>query len=257
MLIEGVAAVASAAVLGTVGYGILAPRSQFWGPVISRGDASAPGRVALTFDDGPHPEGTPAVLDALGERGVKAVFFVVGAQAVRWPGLVRRIVDEGHIVGNHSYDHHHFGIFWLTRYWDDQIARADRAIEDITGRRPAWFRPPMGFKQFHLFQAVHRHGHSVISFSRRAYDGVPTTPERVIGHIVPRARAGDIITLHDGMLTSPDRPVHAASLAIRPVIDGLRARGLAFARLDELIAPPPYLEELQTPEVARSEQGAL
>src|SRR5205814_1913499 len=89
-------------------YSVFSPRCQFWAPVIRslpRADA-----VALTFDDGPHPDFTPRILDILATRRVSATFFVIGRFARQFPGLIRRIHHEGHSVGNHSYDHDHFGV---------------------------------------------------------------------------------------------------------------------------------------------------
>jgi peptidoglycan/xylan/chitin deacetylase (PgdA/CDA1 family) len=227
--------------------GILAPRSQLWGPVIWRGDPSLPHRVALTFDDGPHPDSTPRILEVLARKDVKAAFFLIGSQAQRWPGLVRELVEAGHAVGNHSFSHHHFGIFRVGGYWRREIAMAAEVIEDAAGVRPAWFRPPMGFKHRHVLKAARLEGHTVITYTRRALDGVPTTPGRIVERLAPAARPGDILTLHDGVDPHYPHPRTATREALPAVIDGLRARGLFLSRLDELIALPPYASIPKTP----------
>src|SRR5262245_58644935 len=129
------ASAAGAALLGTAAYATFAPRARIWSPVIWHGDRSGPPRVALTFDDGPSPEFTPAILDTLGELGVRAAFFVIGASAVRAPALLRRMADEGHVIGNHTFDHDHFGVMRRARYWRDQLSRTDEIIASSTGRR--------------------------------------------------------------------------------------------------------------------------
>lgn len=100
-------------------------------------------RVALTFDDGPDPERTPAVLDLLAQRGVRATFFLVGERAETHPELVRRMVAEGHVVGNHS--HTHAGLFPLSslRNTEEELHRTTESLTRITGLRPRLFRPPL------------------------------------------------------------------------------------------------------------------
>src|SRR5712672_2665830 len=109
LMAAGIPVVAAAALAG-LGYVSIAPRSNFWGPVVYHGDAGGAPRYALTFDDGPCERATPQILDTLHELSAKATFFVIGVNARRFPRIVRRIYDEGHIVANHSYDHSHFGI---------------------------------------------------------------------------------------------------------------------------------------------------
>jgi hypothetical protein len=111
-----VAAVAAAGVatfFAAGAYGMTRAASTMWGPVLSRGRPTA-ARLALTFDDGPLPGTTDRVLDDLRDAGVRAAFFVIGRHAEQWPDLVRRMHDEGHLVGNHSHEHLHTGL--LGRY---------------------------------------------------------------------------------------------------------------------------------------------
>jgi len=228
------------AAVGVGVHGIFAPRSQLWGPVVWRGDASGPPRVALTFDDGPHPEATPRVLDALARAGVRATFFVVGAHVERWPALVRRIHDEGHVVGNHSFEHRVSGSWQRRPYWRDSLARTADVVAGVIGRRPLWFRPPFAVTQWHLCRAAAELGQTVITFGRRGLDGRATTAERIVRRLVPRAAAGDILALHDGVVAGMPRPIEPTLTALVPVLEGLRARGLAVAPLTELVATPPY-----------------
>ncbi|HVR64780.1 MAG TPA: polysaccharide deacetylase family protein [Polyangia bacterium] len=240
MLATLLATATAATATGVAVHGIFAPRSQLWGRVVWRGDRAGAPRVALTFDDGPHPEATPRVLDALARSGVRATFFVIGQHAERWPALVRRIHDEGHLVGNHSYAHSLSGSVSLTGYWEDSIRRTRDVLEAITGRRPAWFRPPFAVKQWHLCRAAARTQQTVVTFSRRALDGRATAPDRIIARLVPRATAGDILALHDGVVAGMPRPIEPTLRALPVVLDGLRGRELAVVPLADLIAAPPY-----------------
>lgn len=235
-----VSTTATAALAAAGAWGLFAPRSRFFGPLVWRGSREGPPRVALTFDDGPHPEATPRILDELARQGARAAFFLIGQNAEKWPAIVRRIVEEGHLVGNHSYSHSRSGGWRFTAYWEDEIRRTSRLIEDAAGVRTAWFRPPFAVKQWHMHRAVRRCGHSMITFTRRGMDGLPTTPGRIVDRLVPRANAGDILTLHDGVASFKDRPIEPTIQALRPILEGLKARGLAIAPLDELIEPAAY-----------------
>ena len=115
-------------------------------------------RVALTFDDGPDPQRTPAVLDLLARQGVRATFFVVGARAEAHPELVRRMATEGHVVGNHSYTHSwRFPLRSLGRTMEE-LCRTGEVLHRITGRQPRLFRPPFGVTNPTIAQAVRRLG---------------------------------------------------------------------------------------------------
>ena len=222
-------------------YVSITPRSRFWGPVVYQGSRADPPRVALTFDDGPHPAATGQVLDALGEAGVKAAFFVIGRNAARWPDVVRRVDAEGHLVGNHSYDHSHYGIMGRTRYWRRQVRETDDLLAQILGKKPLTFRPPMGIRTGHTMHAAREGGHTLVTWTRRSLDGSSsTTPGRILGRVLPHARAGSILVLHDGVEPNSRRDPSPTVAAVRPLVRGLRERGVEPVRLDELIGVRAY-----------------
>jgi peptidoglycan/xylan/chitin deacetylase (PgdA/CDA1 family) len=239
LMAAGIPAITCAG-LGALGYVSVAPRSNFWGRVVHRGDAGGTPRYALTFDDGPCDRATPAILDILGELRVKATFFVIGLNARRFPQVVRRIFDEGHIVGNHSFHHSHFGVMRAGWYWDRQIRDTDALLQSIIGVKPAIFRPPMGARQFHITRAARRHGHTLVTWSRRALDGISTTSERIVARLSERTIAGEILIMHDGIEPNLRRDPAASVAAVRPLILALRQRGLEPAPLDELIKVRAY-----------------
>jgi len=221
---------------GAVGaHAMFAPRSRLFGPVIARGsDTHA---VALTFDDGPWPGSTDVILDLLASHGVPAAFFVIGRYARDRGDLIRRIHGDGHVLGNHSYDHARLGMLRGRRYWREQIERTDEAVERAAGVRPQFFRPPMGFKSPHLMRALV--AHTVITWSRRAFDGVDTAPDHIVRH-ASRAAGGDIILLHDGRDPASQRPIGATAAALSRIIATLREKGLSFLRLDQLVRLPAH-----------------
>jgi peptidoglycan/xylan/chitin deacetylase (PgdA/CDA1 family) len=229
-----------AAGVGGLSYGTFVPGSRIWGPVIWRGTSDGPPRVALTFDDGPTAGATDRVLDVLGELGVKAAFFVIGRNVERHPDLLRRIDADGHVVGNHTFDHSHWGSMRRGRFWREQIDRTNQAIERVLGRRPALFRPPIGHKNPYTMAAARDAGQAVVTWSIRAMDGLPTTPQRILNRLLPGRRAGDILILHDGIEPGRKRDPSATIAAVRPLVLSLRERGLEPVRLDELIGLAPY-----------------
>lgn len=211
--------------------------------IVSRCDASLP-KVALTFEDGPHPGSTPRILDVLRDLGARATFFVVGRRVAQHPDLVERIAEEGHLIGNHSFDHHPFAVLGRERYWEDQLERLDFLVERITGLHLAWFRPPAACSTSGLQRAAFETRHAIVTFTREAPAG---SPER----LVPRARAGDILALRDGPDPCFDRPLGASAVSVKRLIEGLRSRGLETTPLDRLIRPRPYLVEPEPEPAAR------
>jgi peptidoglycan/xylan/chitin deacetylase (PgdA/CDA1 family) len=240
----GLPVAAGCAAMGLLWRTISSPRSDFWGPVVYRGDAGGRPRYALTFDDGPTEGPTCRILDALGEAGAKATFFVIGRNVRRWPKVCRRMADEGHVVANHTMDHSHYGVFRLRRYWERQITETRDLIADVIGRRPALFRPPMGLRTGHCTNAARRSGHRLVTWTRRAVDGVRTTRERILERLAPTTQAGDILVLHDGIEPNGfDRDPEATVEAVGELIRRLRERGLEAARVDEMAGVGAYQEE--------------
>jgi peptidoglycan/xylan/chitin deacetylase (PgdA/CDA1 family) len=237
---------------GAVAFGALAamaiaPRCGAFGRIVyrgPRGERAAPRRIALTFDDGPTADSTDRILDALREHKVPAIFFVIGSNAEREPAMLQRMHDEGHIVGNHSFDHWHYGFVGTRRYWERQISRTDEIVERAIGHRPAFFRPPMGVKTWAIAHAARRLGHTVVTWSRRAMDGVHTTPQRICERVATRATDGDVVVLHDGVepcAHGRGRDQSATVRALPLLLSSLRQRGLEIVRLDQLIGIAAYV----------------
>jgi peptidoglycan/xylan/chitin deacetylase (PgdA/CDA1 family) len=180
--------------------------------------------VGLTFDDGPSEETTPRVLEILREKGVKATFFVVGRQAERYPDLVRRMVAEGHAVGNHTFNHPPMFCFLTPSRLRWEVEHTQATLSPLIGRRPVLFRSPVGLRHPFLAQALEDAGVEYISWRLRTLDTRPQDPDRLRARILGRIAPGDIVLMHD-------RPARGtpALLAILPeVIDRLRDRGYEF-----------------------------
>ena len=227
--------IGGAAIAGAAGaaafYATIGVRAQWLGPTdwIGRTDTNA---VALTFDDGPGPD-TEAILDTLGERNLRAAFFTVGQRVERYPSIARRIVTEGHEIGNHSLSHPNFlsQSFAGTR---EQLARTQRIIEDVTGVKASLARPPYGVKTPSYFSVARELGLRIVQWSVAGFDWQPLTPERVAAHVLRGARAGAIVLLHDADSAGKrDRRATAASIPI--ITDGVHARGLSVEPLGALL----------------------
>ncbi|HEY3644609.1 MAG TPA: polysaccharide deacetylase family protein [Gammaproteobacteria bacterium] len=190
-------------------------------------------QVALTFDDGPDPEVTPAVLDELKRHGAKATFFIIGENLTAHPELGRRIVAEGHVLANHSWQHSYLQNFRLKEWQQQEIARAEHAIEVVTGRSSTClYRPPVGMKTGDLAQAIGALGLKVVAWSVHSRDTVDPDPESMARRVLRNIRSGDIVLLHDG----DDVPGKRKSCvpAVRLILEGLRAKGLESVALTEL-----------------------
>lgn len=177
------------------------PRASYLGRTVTRmpEDPSDPRpKIALTLDDGPDPDVTPAVLDLLDAHGAQATFFCIGRRVEAHPGLAREIVDRGHRIENHTYRHHHSFAFRFVGGLHREIERAQKAIADVTGRRPSYFRAPAGMRSFMLDPVLNRMGLTLVAWTRRGYDAVVGDADRVVPRLVRGLRDGDILLLHDG-----------------------------------------------------------
>lgn len=218
--------------LGVIAWGVFNVNSSMWARTVWRGEGK---RVALTFDDGPDENFTPGVLAILREKAVPAAFFCVGERVRNQPGLTRQIAQAGHLLGNHSDSHAMWINFGLHRRLRREIERCNVAIRDAAGVTPTLYRAPHGFKNPALGDVLRETGMLAVGWQIRGFDAMDASAARIATRVVNGARAGGVITLHDGagLQGTPDR---AATLAALPVIiDGLRARGFKLVRLDELV----------------------
>jgi peptidoglycan/xylan/chitin deacetylase (PgdA/CDA1 family) len=188
-----------------------------------------PDAVALTFDDGPDPEGTPAVLEALRERGASAIFFVCGEQVEREPALAGEIVEAGHTVAVHG--HRHRNMLRLTpRTFVDDLERAIATVEDATGVRPRLYRPPYGIFSFPGIVEVRARGLEPLLWSRWGHDWrADRPPEAIASEATEDLHAGDVLLLHDADHYS-ERWCWRGTVAALPAILGrIEAAGLTTA----------------------------
>lgn len=187
------------------------PRSTWLGPNVTRLPPAAAqrGEVALTIDDGPDPQVTPAVLDLLDTHRARATFFCIARQVEAHPALAREILARGHGLQNHTHAHrHHFSLLGPAGF-RREIARAQNAFVNVTGLRPAFFRAPAGLRNPFLDPVLHRLGLTLVSWTRRGFDTRERRPDRVLARLTRGLAGGDILLLHDGHAMRGDggRPV--------------------------------------------------
>ena len=213
------------------------PRSRLLGPNLLRLTASqaAAGSVALTLDDGPHPEVTPQVLDLLDRHQARATFFCVGRKVEEHAAVAQEIVRRGHDIGNHTYGHSNAFAFNGAAGMRREIERAQQAIERATGRVPQLFRAPAGIRNPFLEPVLCGLGLHLTAWTRRGFDTVTGDPARVAARLTRGLRAGDILLLHDGRSASDARGRPVILEALPRVLDALGERGL---RSEGIHLPP-------------------
>lgn len=211
--------------------GGLLPRSRLLGPNWTR----LPGAdgVALTIDDGPDPDVTPAVLDLLARHGVRATFFCIGERVARYPELARRIAREGHEIGNHTEHHRYVFSLFGPSAMRREIAQAQASISAVCQVMPRFFRAPAGLRNPFLQPCLAQLDLQLASWTRRGYDTVNPDPQVVLERLTRNLAAGDILLLHDGRAarTFEGTPV---ILAVLPRLLAILARqGLSCVTLSE------------------------
>lgn len=220
---------AISAVAGVAIHGIYYRNSPLYGRVITR---VSEGCVSLTFDDGPNPEATPTILDALAERGVKATFFVLGRHAQRWPELVARIARDGHQIGNHGFHHRKLHVKGPA-YIEDDLSLGTEAIVDACGVTPRLFRAPHGFRNPWVTRVASALGQRTVGWSLGVWDSSKPGTNVIADRTVSGARSGSILLLHDGDGYDPAGDRSQTAAAVPAIVDRLVSRSLRFTTIPE------------------------
>ena len=201
--------------------GVFSQRSiQAMGNAIQEADSK---KIALTFDDGPHPYYTQQLLKGLKERNVKATFFITGQNVKAYPEIVKEIYAEGHLIGNHTYSH-----IQLTskneESFKQEIVRTNEAIKEVTGQDTIYVRPPYGSwnkefeKELNMFPVL---------WTVDPLDWCSSDASRIVRSVCSKAKENDIILMHDQYKTT-------VTAALK-IVDELTQKGYEFVTVDELL----------------------
>ncbi|UQZ37117.1 polysaccharide deacetylase family protein [Paenibacillus sp. PK3_47] len=188
--------------------------------------------IALTFDDVPDPRFTPQLLDVLRRYHVKATFFVVGSRAEKHPALVARMIREGHVIGNHSYNHPEFGKLDLNAF-RSQIVRTENIISAVAGYKPRLIRPPYGDVSEQQLKWAKARGYKLVNWNVDSLDWRSLPKAQVRNNILAQAGKGAIILQHGG--GGKGSNLNGTIQALPEVISILRKRGYTFVTVPQML----------------------
>ena len=235
------AAAALVAYLALVTLGVTFSRFSMFADVVTSGPRDARG-VALTFDDGPDPRSTPAILEQLAQAGARATFFVIGRKVEAHPNLLKAIAAGGHAIGLHGYAHERLFSFRSPRNVRADLERCLELVRELVGERPCLFRAPIGHISPAMARVVRELDLHAIGWSVRGVDGWSGAKATVVaGRIVPRLRDGAIVLLHDAAERGDFVP--ASVEALPAILQAAERRQLSFVRVDSWLGAGTVAEQ--------------
>ena len=192
--------------------------------------------VALTFDDGPSPIWTPKILDELKKAKIKATFFMVGNHVEKYPEIAKRIFEEGHEIGNHTYDHHVL-IYYKIDELEKEIRDTEKVIKNATGQTTRYFRPPKAWLTDREKKKIKDMGYEIILWSLNSKDWVTFDDKYIVRYIVRHIRPGDILLFHDsgGVFTTEGGNREETVNTIPILASRLKEKGYRFVTISELL----------------------
>lgn len=204
--------------------------------------------IALTFDDGPNPECTPRVLEILKKYNIKATFFCIGHLIEKYPQIAQKIHEDGHLIGNHCYEHSLKSFFYHPSKTEELIIKTGNAICRITGYFPSFYRPPAGIKTPPRIIAGWRLGLNFAGWALKTFDGsMSVLSDKKAMRIIRKTRGGDVILLHDNSISLNGSELNSSEHSemliknLPLIIESLRKKGFDFVKLDKLFYISPAL----------------
>ena len=217
--------------LSVLFYGSYFIQSDFFLKSLCRGDNERK-VISITFDDGPMKDFTPRLLDLLKRESIPAAFFLIGKNIKGNEPIVKRMMEEGHVIGNHSYSH----TFWFSLNKSENMfndmKKCDQEIVRVIGKQPRFFRPPYGVINPMVKGAIKKGNYDCIGWSIRTYDTTAKSAEQVLKKSLKNLSNGDIILFHDWG--------HFTIGILSDLLKEVRARGFEIVGLDELLKAKPY-----------------
>lgn len=193
-------------------------------------------KVALTFDDGPSKQWTPLILDELKKVGIRATFFMIGFHVKKYPEIARRVALEGHCIGNHGYAH---SVIWYytDEELEEEIKYTEHVIEDVTGVRTKYFRPPKAWLKEREKRKIKSMGYEVVLWSVNSKDWVPFSYQQIVKFVSRSISSGDILLFHDsgGVINAEGGDRAQTVKSIVPLVTQLKGCGYEFVTVEELL----------------------
>lgn len=196
---------------------------------VYRNQQNEPSKIALTFDDGPHPRYTREILDILDEYGVKATFFFVGENVYYYPEAAREVAARGHEIGNHTYTHPS-AVKTGEQALRDELRACEDMVKNVTGQTPKLFRPPQGSWNTRVYEIARERDYSVILWDIDTQDWAATPADKISSYVIDSTKGGNIILMHDYHSKHCD-----TARALRMFLPVLLERGFEFVTVSELI----------------------
>src|SRR5271165_6626360 len=224
----GVAGLATVA-----GYNTMSPTSQLYGRTfigLPRGSRL----LALTYDDGPNDPYTWRMMEVLERHGVKATFFLIGQFVQQKPAIARALVEAGHVIGSHTWDHPNL-IFASTSEVRRQLEQAQTAIFDATGVEAKLFRPPFGGRRPASLRTVRAFGLVPIMWNVTGYDWGAKSAEQIVAHAERQIRGGDVILLHDGGYGRMGADRSCTVAATQEILARYKGEGYEFVTIPQMM----------------------
>ncbi|MCK8818211.1 polysaccharide deacetylase family protein [Natroniella sulfidigena] len=194
-------------------------------------------KVALTFDDGPDNKYTPQILDILKEYNVRATFFLVGEAVEKYPHIVERMIEEGHVIGNHSWSHPNLSLLNADTI-TEEIQKTEEALEQIINRKTTLLRPPYGFASSRVVNQAADSNYRVINWSVDSFDWRVDSKEELLDNTLPGINPGAIVLLHSA--TGEGNSLAPTVEALPTIIEETREEGLEFDTVDNVLSVGAY-----------------
>ena len=205
--------------------------SGFYTPVLFKANTSRK-VIAFSFDDGPNPDQTPRILEILRSKNIQAGFFCIGKNIEKNPALLKRIHEDGHIIGNHSYSHHALFDFFTSRRMYEELELTSKLIQNTTGQRPLLFRPPYGVTTPTLAKAISKGKYITVGWNVRSLDTVIDDDARLLKKMIKKIKPGNIFLFHD---------TSEATVKMLPAfIKAVHKKGFEIERPDKLLEIHAY-----------------
>ncbi|HEB12994.1 MAG TPA: polysaccharide deacetylase family protein [Actinobacteria bacterium] len=200
--------------------------------------------IALTFDDGPNPEYTNEILDVLKKKQVKAAFFMVGKHVEKYPEVAKRVFNEGHDIGNHTYSHRDL-VSATRKTIIKEIDQTDKAMMRVLGIKTKLFRPPRGMFSNSVRKLIIEMGYTIILWTDSAKDWRGSTPKTIVRRVTRHIKSGGVILFHDsGSLIRSEGADRGNTVAALPlVIDEIRRKGYKIVALSQMLNELDHIEE--------------